>query len=340
VEVYPDNHSKGCKICQKGKWLCIYLTYQCNASCAFCPAPSRSRDIIRSAFGEDPVEILKYLDLHPFEGVSFSGGESFMVFDRMLKWLKLFKDKKPDLYYWAYTNGINIRKEQLDVLKSHGLNELRFNIAATAYKSREILDTICYASEIFQHVAVEIPSIPEDFEILCGILQELNAAGVEYLNLHEYILVPGDPNTKSAPAGQFVMNQEMQMQYHRNSLENTERIKEFCQNNGIGLLVNNCSLMKKEHQMKGRRLTMGSILKKDHERLSVDGFLETIYIPDNHDASLNKSLESYFLIDPSSLIHPDRFDHVSSPAYLLTLLPAMDIGTSPRIIQYRKIHEA
>ena len=163
---FTDNFSQGCKACQNGKWLCIYLTYMCNASCAFCPAPFRNRDFIQSAFGSDLRMVLKYLERFAFEGISFSGGECFLVYDRMIAWLEFLKKQKPELYYWAYTNGINVKREQLEGLRNSGLNELRFNMAATGYNDPNILETITYAKEIFEFVAVEIPSIPEDFEKL------------------------------------------------------------------------------------------------------------------------------------------------------------------------------
>ena len=172
--LFKDNHSKGCKACQEGKWLCIFLTYLCNASCSFCPAPGQNRDIINSAFGNNPDHILNYLNRYPFQGVSFSGGECFMVYDRMLKWLNLFKTNKPELYYWAYTNGIQLNKEQLHELERSGLDELRFNISASGYNDSTVLNNIGEATKIFRHVAVEIPSIPEDYERLVPVLPVLD----------------------------------------------------------------------------------------------------------------------------------------------------------------------
>lgn len=334
---FEDNHSQGCKACQEGKWLCIFLTYLCDASCTFCPAPMHKGDTISSAFGDDPKVILEYLNQYPFKGVSFSGGECFMVYDRMLDWLKYFKEHKPNLYYWAYTNGINVNREQMEGLKNAGLNELRFNTAASGYNDPKVLDTIANATELYDHVAVEIPSIPEDLKQLKAVLPVLDKLGVNYLNLHEYILVPKDPVSNTAPKGQFLMNHEMRMQYHEHSLANTGEIKSFCHDNKLNIRINNCSLKKKEHQMLGRRLTMGTLLKEDHEKLTADGFLETIYIPGKDEFNIMESLKRYHQIDRSSLFHPDQFKADGSNAFLLKILPRLGKDVLPKVLNYTKL---
>jgi pyruvate formate-lyase activating enzyme-like uncharacterized protein len=334
---FEDNYSLGCKACQNGKWLCIYLTYMCNASCAFCPAPFRNRDFVQSAFGNEPSVVLKYLERFAFEGLSFSGGECFLVFDRMLAWLKLFNKWKPELYYWAYTNGRNIQRNQMEELRRYGLNELRFNIAATGYNDPSVMKTITYATRIFDHVAVEIPSIPEDFEQLKVIIPVLEDSGVDYLNLHEYILVPGDPNTKKAPKSLFLMNFEMKIDFHLTSYANTEKIRDLCCINSWNIKVNNCSLNKKENQMLGRRLTMGAILKEDHEKLTDDGFLETVYFPGKDVENIQESLNNYHLINRSYFIHPDQYENDKTDVYLLKILPRLGIVDFPKVFNFIKI---
>jgi len=334
---FQDNYSRGCKACQKGKWLCIFLTYLCNASCSFCPAPVKNKDIIQSAFGDNPEVILKYLNQYPFEGLSFSGGESFLVYDRMLTWLDFFKSNKPELYYWAYTNGIKLSRKQMVGLSKAGLNELRFNIAASDYCNPSVLKVISYATDVFEHVVIEIPSIPEDFDRLIKILPTIDKMGIDYLNLHEYILVPNDPNTKLAPSAHFLMNFEMKLKYHLASLPNTEKIKSFCMENSLNIKVNNCSLQKKEYQMVGRRKTMGTLLKEDYEKLSEDGLLETVYIPKANHINLLESLKNYHKIDRTNFIHPDKYSQGRSDAFLLKILPKISIDTPSKVIKFSKI---
>lgn len=61
-----------------------------------------------------------------------------------------------------YTNGYLIDKNKLITLKEAGLNEMRFNIAARHYD----LKAVKMAADIIDTVTVEIPAVPEDYEIL------------------------------------------------------------------------------------------------------------------------------------------------------------------------------
>jgi len=334
---FSDNYSKGCQACQKGKWLCIYLTYLCNASCSFCPAPVKDKDIVKSAFGNNPETILHNLNKYPFEGLSFSGGECFMVYDRLLSWLTFFKKYKPELYFWAYTNGLNLNEEQLTALKIAGLNELRFNIAAWGYNHPGVLKNLAISTKIFQHVAVEIPSIPGDREKLLKLLPKLDELGVDYLNLHEYILVPSDPSIKNAPKAEFVMNYDTLMQYHPRSIANTDEIKKLSEQMGLNIKINSCSLAKKEHQMLGRRLTMGSLLKEEHEKLTDDGFLETIIVLPEKEIKLQELFDNYQAIERSRLYHPDDYTGNSKNAYRLRILPKLGLKGVHKIHQYIKL---
>ena len=151
--IVNDNYSRGCQLCQRGTWLCIFLTYLCNTDCAFCPAPYKEDRII-SPFGDDPDIILDYISRYKqFEGVSFSGGECFLVFERLYDWLSFFKKRIPDMYYWVYTNGVAVNNNKLEWLKRAGLDEIRFNIAATGYNSPHVLENISQAARIIENVA-------------------------------------------------------------------------------------------------------------------------------------------------------------------------------------------
>lgn len=274
-KLFQDCYSNGCQACQNGRWLCIYLTYRCGAECVFCP--TSYKDKIVSAFGDDPQIILEYMNKSQFKGVSFSGGDCFLVFDKLIEWLTFFKKHRPDIYYWAYTNGLSVKEQQLKQLAACGLHELRFNIAATGYASPRILNILSTAVRLIDHVAVEIPSIPQDYEKLIAVLPRLDCMNVQYLNLHEYLLMPGDPYSKNAASGTFIFNKHSKIKYDAYSLQNTEKVKRFCKKNNLNLRINNCSLQKKENQMLHRRLVMGKLVKKTYERLTDEGLLQTVF---------------------------------------------------------------
>ena len=340
-----NDFSRGCRSCQQGRWLCIFLTYLCGADCSFCPAPFKHEDRIVSAFGDNPEKILQHLAGGYFNSISFSGGEVFLVFDRLVDWLTFFKGKRPDMYYWAYTSGLPADDDKMAELARIGLNEIRFNTAATGYDSPFILDKISAATRIFEKVAVEIPSIPADYQKVIDVLPALDHIGVDYLNLHEYILVDDDPQTSSTESGTFILNKNINLRYDIASRKNTKKIMDFCRKHRLRMKVNNCSLQKKENQMLHRRLVFGKIFRREYEHLTADGLLETclIYPSRITFSQIKRSVqtqpglaeaEKYF-VNPAELSRA-KARQPNGTSAKLTFLPPMGIDDK-RAILYVKI---
>ena len=104
---YHKQISKGCMICGLGSWSCLFITGKCNASCFYCPA-SQLADETPSTQGlnfETPESYAEYINFFKFKGVSFSGGEPLLFFDRTLQYLKQVRKKcDTSVYAWIYTN--------------------------------------------------------------------------------------------------------------------------------------------------------------------------------------------------------------------------------------------
>lgn len=329
---FRDNYSRGCQSCQQGKWLCIFLTYLCDAKCYFCPSPFKQQDKIVSAFGDDPSVILKHIKNSSFNGISFSGGDCFTVFERMTEWLSYFHEHLPDTYFWTYTNGLRANDKNLRELADCGLNEIRFNITATNYNSPQIFKTVKAATSIFENVAIEIPSIPSDYQKLIDVLPYFDSIRVKYLNLHEYILTPDNPYKNLSLTNTFTLNKVSEVTFDPLSSQNTERIKDFCQKNGLKIRINDCSLQKKENQLLQRRLMMGEIFKNSYEELSDEGLLETHFIyPKEISTNDLKELfrsEGYDQLR-QFFIHPKEVKDntaINSTTAKLSFLPPMSIN--------------
>jgi pyruvate formate-lyase activating enzyme-like uncharacterized protein len=223
-----------------------------------------------------------------YKGISFSGGEPFLVFNRLIEWLQFFKTAAPSIYYWVYTNGLEVTEERLKRLSDCGLDEIRFNIAAVGYDDPRVLNAVALAAEIIPHVAVEIPSIPEDYERLINVLPALNSAGVKYLNLHEYIIMNLQA-VSSHPAHKKVriVDLEDELVCHVGSLANTERIIELCRRRGFDFIINNCSMDAKARQMQQRRRMMSRLAQTAVEDVDEEGFLITV-LDSPHQLSIEK----------------------------------------------------
>ena len=270
--------SKGCQLCQQGTWLCIYLTYKCSASCHFCPSPFKD-DRIHSSFGNTKEEIIIYLSKSEMKGISFSGGDPFLVYNRLLEWLTFFNNKLFDYYYWVYTNGTHVNEQKLKALAEEGMHEIRFNIAATDYLSPEIWRQIEYARKHFQFVTIEIPSIRKDFEKLRKALHMAYDIGIDFINLHDYIISPENIQTEEEALDEFILNMSFAIHYSRASIENTYAIKEYSQHNDFSFNINHCSLQQKEEQLWQRRLKTGAMFDNPlYDHWTDDGLIYNYFL--------------------------------------------------------------
>jgi pyruvate formate-lyase activating enzyme-like uncharacterized protein len=256
------NISPGCRLCRSGSWLCVYITRRCNRDCYFCSQKKlkkgdRAADAIMAYVSEeirfdDIKEVVKYLKYWRLKGLGISGGEPLLVFDKVCRLISAAKKAIPGLYVWLYTNGDLATEKRLMRLRSCGLDELRFDLAARDYD----LGPLRPAARIIDNVTVEIPALPKDKKKLIGLLGELKRIGVKYLNLHE-MMVTRENSKKLAKAG-ITGN---------GSLETAEEVEAASRKRSrvrrAGLGVNICSLRyKKEEQTKRMIEHMRAVSKK------------------------------------------------------------------------------
>ncbi len=203
---YHQQISKGCSICGSGQWSCLFITNKCNAACFYCPVP-QDADERPSTQGLDfnsASEYASYIKHFDFKGVSFSGGEPLLFFDRTLDYLKAVRANcSNEIYTWMYTNGILADRDKLTLLAEAGLDEVRFDIGATGFS----LDKVKLAKGIIPNVSIEIPAVPEEKDKLMAMLPEMIDAGVTNLNLHQMRLTPHNAN-KLIKRGYTIINAE------------------------------------------------------------------------------------------------------------------------------------
>lgn len=245
------NHiSKGCSICGSGEWSCLFITNKCNANCFYCPT-AQNNDELPSTQGLDfrsPNEYATYVKHFDFKGVSFSGGEPLLFFDRTLNYLKAVRSEcDQNIYTWMYTNGILAETSKIQTLAAAGLNEIRFDIGATGFS----LDKVKLAKDIIPNVTVEIPAIPEEKDRLITLLPELVKAGVTNLNLHQLRLTQYNA-AKLIKRGYTILNAErpLVLESELAALE----IINAAQGMGLELGINYCSFhFKNRFQKAGYR---------------------------------------------------------------------------------------
>lgn len=275
--VYLGNLSPGCAACKAGLWDCILVTMRCNLDCDFCLRP---RDMalpsMYTVLGEDLSTLCDRLRRAGISGISFSGGEPFLAPEQVLEWLSTLRKEFPRMYIWAYTNGLTLSTLLLEKLAEAGLNELRFNMAASGYEHRPVTKMLHQAVGHIPAVAVEIPAIPAHKDHVLKALNTWADAGVKYLNVHELIYEQGtNSEYMNGARAACVMPDGHPCTVHPASWKLISTLMKHVAMQDLHLSVNDCSLRSKARQMRGRRRMLAPFVLREHEQLRNDGLAES-----------------------------------------------------------------
>jgi pyruvate formate-lyase activating enzyme-like uncharacterized protein len=265
--------------CGQGTWSCIFTNCLCTANCFYCPQDRKNKkDQPPTESGlifDNPEDYVDYLEKFKFKGASFSGGEPLLVYEKVLTYTRKIRERLGEgIYIWLYTNGDLIDKKKLKALKEAGLNEIRFDIAARNYDLKAVKMSV----GIIDTVTVEIPAVPEDYEILKKCLPRMKAIGVAHLNLHQLF------------ANRHCYKQFINRQYtflHQPNVPVLEsemtalRIIKYAVDKNIGLPINYCCLIYKHRfQQKAYRERFQTFIKERYEALTKSGFIRRLSIQD------------------------------------------------------------
>ncbi len=265
--------SKGCRLCGQGLWSCLFITNKCNAACFYCPSAQLNDEVpaTQSLNFETAESYADYINYFGFKGVSFSGGEPLLFFERTLHYLKTVRNLcSPEIYIWMYTNGILATKEKLSLLAEAGLDEIRFDIGATGYK----LDKVKLAKGIIPQVTIEIPAVPEKKTKLKQLLSEMAEAGVSNLNLHQLRLTKHNaPKLLKHPYTYVPAEQPVVLESELTALE----LLEYAQKQKISMGINYCSFwFKNRFQAAGFRQRLALTQNKAKSDVTEKGFIRLL----------------------------------------------------------------
>jgi pyruvate formate-lyase activating enzyme-like uncharacterized protein len=241
----------------------------CDSSCSFCLTlycpPGRWAT---SAFGEDPETLADRYEQIGVTGVGFSGGEPLLEAARLFHLATALRTRLPELYLWVYTNGRRLSARLLERMAQAGIQELRFNMAATGYRDEAVTGMLRLAVDLLPAVSVEVPAIPEDAETLRAALPIWRRAGVRYLNLHELTYEAGSPSaTLSGPRESCRMPDGHLCALHPGSADLAAEVMLDLAAQGSTMGVNFCSVRSKAAQLRRRRRMLSPYTLLARERL-------------------------------------------------------------------------
>jgi len=266
--------SRGCRLCGEGQWSCLFINNLCNGKCFYCPTQQNdlARPETNTLIFDGPESYVEYIRQFGFKGVSISGGEPLISFDKSLAFVKAVKEAFGDeVYVWLYTNGILLTAEKVQLLKTAGLDEMRFDIGATDYKT----DQLQLAVGQIPVVTVEIPAVPDEEELLKTKIRELKDLGVSHLNFHQMRLTP------------YNFNQLIEYDYTYTHGEKVTvidseltalRLIRFSLDEGIDLPINYCSFVyKNRHQKSANRKKHAPIVVYPWESMTENGYMRNLF---------------------------------------------------------------
>ena len=270
-----QNLSAGCGLCGEGTWSCLFINGICNAHCFYCPTEqlSKSDPMTNSITFARSKDYLDFVKRFNFRGVSLSGGEPLITFDRTLHFASEIKNTFGDrIYLWVYTNGILADREKVIRIKKAGLDEIRFNISVCKYR----LEKVKLAVDLIPVVTVEIPAIPEDEELLRKIIVELQAMGVAHINLHQLRCTPH--NRKYLDRRNYTFIHGPKVTILESELCALRMIR-FVKENKIDLPVNYCSFVyKHRYQSAGLKKRCAPFLLRPYEKITESGMIRTLSV--------------------------------------------------------------
>jgi pyruvate formate-lyase activating enzyme-like uncharacterized protein len=269
--------SPGCRACHAGTWDCIFTTMRCNLDCAFCYSPHAiPRDYSGSLLGRTPEEITTHHGRTTITGISFSGGEPFLDLKGLFHWVGWFTAHDPDKYTWVYTNGLLATEEALQQLAALGVDEVRFDVAATGYDHPLVMEHVAAAARLLPRVTIEIPAIPEHEDRLLPCLERWAKLGVRCLNLHELMYEPGSNSWGFPGARREVVTADgHRTAIHPHSRALTLSVMRRVAQERLPMSVLDCSLQTKLWQLRGRRRCLAPLVQAPYERLVDDEVYES-----------------------------------------------------------------
>ncbi len=194
-----ERFPQGCRSCLLGTGLsAIRKTNRCNLNCKFCydygemhaipPIGEGMWEIGGTKFYERDLDLLLSVQKKP-TGISYVYLEPFMEIEVYYGIIRRFREA--GVHQHLYTNGTLATEAQLRALGEAGLDELRFNLGASACADR-VIENISIAKRYIPQVGVETPMTPEFYAAFQQKKEQILATGLDFINCAELHLNPNN----------------------------------------------------------------------------------------------------------------------------------------------------
>lgn len=188
--IYTGELPEGCKLCEEGAKLVLFVTGKCAKTCLFCPLSEKrkNKDIAwaNERLVKSPKDILEEALRMRAEGAGITGGDPLIRMERTLGFISFLKSNfGKDFHIHLYTASA-AKREDIRKLKEAGLDEIRFHlINYERNKNESIWKTAASSVNEGIDTGIEIPAVPGTEEKIISIAKKLKKTGGDFLNLNE-----------------------------------------------------------------------------------------------------------------------------------------------------------
>lgn len=301
ADSYYTYLSRGCRLCQEGAKMVLFVTGICGKNCFYCPiSEERKADVTfanERLVSSDNDIIEEALQMGAL-GTGITGGEPLLKPEKVLRYIKLLKSGFGKEHHIHLYTALPLDDNMLEKLAFAGLDEIRFHPPADIWKSNleNYANSIKKAMNIGMEAGLEIPAI-EGAQEVSRIANEVGC----FLNLNE--LEFSDTNAEAMKLRGYKLRDEIS-----NAVDGSYRTgMEILQTTEKGHLCT--SRYKDAVQLRKRLLRIAERAAREFDEVTEDGTLIYGVIACNDEESIDKMVEQLLLIGvPEEMFQGDKQD--------------------------------
>jgi pyruvate formate-lyase activating enzyme-like uncharacterized protein len=259
--------SRGCKLCQEGAKMVLFVTGLCPKNCFYCPLSDerRGKDIV---FANERVvrndeDLLEEAELMNALGTGITGGEPLLEVEKVIHYIRLLKTHFGREHHIHLYTSLAPERHVLEKLADAGLDEIRFHPAQANWgklKDSEYEIALITAKELGLEAGIEVPSL-EGAEKVAAFVNETDT----FLNLNE--LEFSDNNSEALLKKGFFLESDTS----NAAAESCKYAEKAC---SVGKKVHFCSSTYKDSvQLRKRFQRIAKNTAREFDEVTEDGTL-------------------------------------------------------------------
>lgn len=332
----------GCRYCDRGSKLVLYITGICACECFYCPLSEEKKgnDVIyaneRRIDGPEWQEaLIEEASRMSALGTGITGGDPLMFPERTLSAIRKLKGTFGGKHHIHLYTSVALSESMAQALALSGLDEIRFHPPMHIWSSFEHLgpgasggdpgdaalfhDAITYCVRSGMDVGIEIPSVPDGSGDLKAVISYALRSGIDFININE--LESSHTNSEAFRVrGYSLVDDSMAVSGSRehalHAIEEGSKLHP-----GSRAVLHLCSSIYKDSvQLRNRLKRTAKNVRRPYELVTEDGTL-LVGVIETMDPTGSVSYLSSHLGVPEDMMEPDG-DSVRIAPWILSEISA------------------